>query len=120
MSEEGPEHNNRNVRYNREHHARQSSLQIGLYDAFRRDCHSCDPRILRIIEESINRDRDEEETELHLTQAVINLLATDDSNDSVRSDDSDNSDDSTESGPFFLTPSHVVLGMCLLFFFLFL
>jgi hypothetical protein len=120
LSEEGPEHNNRNVRYNREHHARQSSLQIGLYDAFRRDCHSSDPRILRIIEESINRDRDEEETELHLTQAVINLLATDDSNDSVRSDDSDNSDDSTESGPFFLTPSHVVLGMCLIFFFLFL
>ena len=116
MSEEGPEHNNRNVRYNREHHARQSSLQIGLYDAFRRDCHSSDPRILRIIEESINRNREEDETELHLTQAVINLLAT----DSVRSDDSDDSDDSTESGPFFLTPSHVVLGMCLMFFFLFL
>ena len=87
--EEGPEHNNRNIRYNREHHARQTSLQVGLLDAFRRDCHKSDPKILRILEESIDR---KDHSDFHLTQNVLDLLedSDDKSNDSSKSsDDSD-------------------------------
>ena len=98
--EQGSEHKNKIVRYNREHHARQFSLQLGLKDAFLRDCHGSSPKILRIIEESINRNP--ELTELHLSQSVIALLAeTDDSNNSEISDDSS---DSESSGNFFVQP----------------
>ena len=98
--EQGSEHKNKIVRYNREHHARQFSLQLGLKDAFLRDCHGSSPKILRIIEESINKNP--ELTELHLSQSVIALLAeTDDSNNSEMSD---NSSDSESSGNFFVQP----------------
>ena len=100
VSEQGSEHKNKIVRYNREHHARQFSLQLGLLDAFLRDCNGSDPRILRIIEESINKNP--ELTELHLSQSVIALLdevsSVDDSNDSEMSDDS------SVSGDFFIQP----------------
>ena len=96
--EEGPEHNNKNVRDNREHHARQKSLQLGLLDAFHRDCYGCDPRILRIIEESINREK----PEIHLSQAVRNLLESDDSAMTADSDDSNDSDNSDDSDGFFI------------------
>ena len=94
LLEEGSEHNNKIVRYNREHHARQFSLQLGLLDAFHRDCNGSDPRILRIIEQSINKNP----PELHLSQSVIALLEeTDDSNISEMSDDSSDSE-------FFVQP----------------
>ena len=98
--EQGSEHKNKIVRYNREHHARQFSLQLGLKDAFLRDCHGSSPKILRIIEESINKNP--ELTELHLSQSVIALLAeTEESNNSEMSDDSSDSD---SSGNFFVQP----------------
>ena len=100
--EQGSEHKNKIVRYNREHHARQFSLQLGLYDAFLRDCHGSSPKILRIIEESINRNP--ELTELHLSQSVIALLETTD--DPIVSTDSEMSDDSSVSGDFFIQPSN--------------
>ena len=100
--EQGSEHKNKIVRYNREHHARQFSLQLGLYDAFLRDCHGSSPKILRIIEESINRNP--ELTELHLSQSVIALLETTD--DTIVSTDSEMSDDSSVSGDFFIQPSN--------------
>ena len=75
-------------------------MQLGLKDAFLRDCHGSSPKILRIIEESLNKNP--ELTELHLSQSVIALLAeTDDSNNSEISDDSS---DSESSGNFFVQP----------------
>ena len=94
----GPEHNNKNVRDNLEHHARQFSLQKGLKDAFYRDTHGSDPRILRLIEESINREK----SEIHLSQAVRNLLESDDSAMTADSDDSNDSDNSDDSDGFFI------------------
>ena len=77
-------------------------MQLGLKDAFLRDCHGSSPKILRIIEESINRNP--ELTELHLSQSVIALLETTD--DSIVSTDSEMSDDSSVSGEFFIQPSN--------------
>ena len=73
LTEEGSEHNNRYLRYNREHHSRQNSLQNNLLDTFLRDCHTCSPKILRIIEESNSSQR----SDIVLSQAVIDLLDTD-------------------------------------------
>ena len=47
FSEEGTEHNNKKVRYNREHHARQSSLEYNLTDVFKRSSRISSPIILK-------------------------------------------------------------------------
>ena len=51
--EEGPEHKNKNLRNNREHFSRQNSLQNGLLDIFLRSTYASDPKILKIIENSL-------------------------------------------------------------------
>ena len=47
FSEEGTEHNNKKVRHNREHHARQSSLEYNLTDVFKRSSRISSPVILK-------------------------------------------------------------------------
>lgn len=56
--EEGPEHNNRNLRQNIEHFSRQNSLQNGLLDIFLRSTYASDPNILKIIQESLPKKPD--------------------------------------------------------------
>ena len=83
--EEGSEHNNKIIRFNREHHARQSSLQANLIDVFMRDTHSSDPKILKILEESNAKEK----PELILSLEVYDMLEFK-SNEFVESDsDSD-------------------------------
>ena len=82
--EEGSEHNNKVIRFNREHHARQSSLQKNLIDVFMRDTHSSDPKILKILEESNAKEK----SELILSPEVFNMLEFK-SNEFVESDSSD-------------------------------
>ena len=60
LSEEGSEHNNKIVRYNREHHARQISIKDNLKDCFVRSSNASDPVILHMIEEQILRKRSSE------------------------------------------------------------
>ena len=71
------------MRFNREHHCRQTSLQYNLLDAFLRDTHGSDPRILRLIEES-NPPKKSNET---LSPRVIPLLQNDNSASSSMSDE---------------------------------
>ena len=87
--EEGSEHNNRNLRYNREHHAKQTSLQENLLDIFLRDTHTSDPKILRFIEDSIAAKK----SDLNLSPEVTNLLENDVSDDSAISLDLADSDE---------------------------
>ena len=79
------EHNNRNIRYNREHHAQQSSLQDNLLDIFLRDTHGSSPKILRLIEES--NETLKSKSNVIISPEVIELLEAD-LTDSVMSDDS--------------------------------
>ena len=72
------------IRFNREHHARQSSLQANLIDVFMRDTHSSDPKILKILEESNAKEK----SELILSPEVFNMLEFK-SNEFVESDSSD-------------------------------
>ena len=60
LSKEGSEHNNKIVRYNREHHARQISIKDNLKDCFVRSSNASDPVILHMIEEQILRKRSSE------------------------------------------------------------
>ena len=91
-SEEGPEHNNKIVRDDREHHSRQNSLQNGLYDTFLRSTHRSDPEILKIIEKSLPKKS-------HQTispEVMVLLEESDDSTDSD-SDSNSNSDSNNDS-----------------------
>ena len=72
------------IRFNREHHARQSSLQANLIDVFMRDTHSSDPKILKILEESNAKEK----SELILSPEVFDMLEFK-SNEFVESDSSD-------------------------------
>ena len=79
------EHNNRNLRYNREHHAQQFSLQDNLLDIFLRDTHGSSPKILRLIEES--NETLKSKSNVIISPEVIELLEAD-LTDVVMSDDS--------------------------------
>ena len=74
------EHNNKFLRFNREHHSRKSSVTKGLQDIFNRSMYSCYPRILLILEESLIPRRPEPN---ELSQDVINLLESSDFDDSM-------------------------------------
>ena len=84
-AEEGTEHNNKKLRFNREHHSRKFSVTKGLRDIFMRSIYSSDPKILRILEESLIQSRD---SKTEMSQSVIDLLESTDSNnpDSSESD----------------------------------
>ena len=49
LSEEGSEASNKVFRFNREHHARQSSLEANLRDIFTRSHYQADPKIQQIF-----------------------------------------------------------------------
>ena len=82
--EEGPEHNNHNSSFNREHHSQQNSLQTNLIDTFLHSTHASDLEILKIIEDSLPKKPNSP-----ISPEVIRLLA-DSINDSDF--DSDHSD----------------------------
>ena len=88
--EQGPEHNNKNVRFNREHHASKKSLQDNLLDTFRRSTHTSDPDILEILEKSLPKT-----VSKPISLEVMKLLLGNDSDSSSDSSiDSDDLDDS--------------------------
>ena len=88
--EQGPEHNNKNVRFNREHHASKKSLQDNLLDTFRRSTHTSDPDILEILEKSLPKT-----VSKPISLEVMKLLLGNDSDSSSDSSmDSDDQDDS--------------------------
>ena len=84
-AEEGPEHNNKFVRDNREHHSRQGSLQDGLYDTFLRSTNYSDPDILRIVEKDLPKKPTNE-----ISPEVMGLL--EESNGPSDTDSSSDSD----------------------------
>ena len=91
--EQGPENNNKYLRFNREHHSRKSTLQNNLYDMFMRSTHTSDPDILEIIEQSLPK-----KSHTPMSPEVMNLLLTnviDSDSDSTSS--SDNSDSEMDS-----------------------
>jgi hypothetical protein len=93
LIEQGPEHNNKIVRHNREHHSRKNSLQNNLKDTFLRSTHTSDPDILEILQESLPK-----KVSKPISLEVMKLLLTNDSDDSDSSSDSDDSmDDSDDS-----------------------
>ena len=90
--EQGPEHNNKNVRFNREHHATKKSLQANLLDTFRRSTHTSDPDILEILEESLPKKIPQP-----ISLEVLKLLLSNDSDSDSSSDSDSDSDDSDDS-----------------------
>ena len=90
--EQGPEHNNKNVRFNREHHASKKSLQDNLLDTFKRSTHTSDPDILEILEKSLPK-----QISKPTSLEVIKLLVATDSDDSDSCSESFDSDDSDDS-----------------------
>ena len=90
--EQGPENNNKYLRFNKKHHSRKSSLQKNLYDMFMRSTHTSDPEILEIIEQSLPK-----KTHTPMSPEVMNLLLTnviDSDSDSTSDSDNLDSDDS--------------------------
>ena len=87
MSEEGSEHNNKYVRQNREHHARQFSQKVNLNDVFKRSTHSSDPQILRLIANEILPKRKKHPVSDELKPLLLN--PTNDFADSESSASSD-------------------------------
>ena len=86
MSEEGSEHNNKYVRQNREHHARQFSAKVNLKDVFRRSTHSSDPKILRLIANELLPKRKKLPISEELRPFLLNPPINEISNDSESSD----------------------------------
>ena len=70
-SEEGQEHNNKKLRFNREHHSRKSCVTKGLQDIFMHSTYASDPKILSILEESLTKSRS---PEMPMSQEVIDML----------------------------------------------
>ena len=87
LSEEGSEHNNKVLRQNREHHARQCSVEKNLKDIFLRSTHSSDPVILKLIQDELLPKRPSHP----IAQDVLDLcdeppIDSDSSSDSSESD----------------------------------
>ena len=73
LSEEGSECSNKIFRFNRRHHARQSSLEANLQDAFTRSHYQSDPKIQQIFNKTRRQNRSK--AKKPLSQAVLALLA---------------------------------------------
>ena len=89
MSEEGSEHNNKKIRQNREHHARQMSVKLNLLDVFRRSVHSSDPLILQHIEEEVVNKRNSRPIPEEVLELFDFIILDDDSESSGDEQDVD-------------------------------